>query len=147
MAISNPGTPATKEQYFNTINRGTGTWAQLGNIAYYELGSTQFAKITGFIPWDFGTLVSIEVVCLISAADANTDIDLAADYGGDGEAYTTHSESDAASTYALAGGSAYNDVDISSVFSALSAGDYFGVTITMQTAKSLRIVGVKLRYD
>jgi len=83
------------------------------------------------VPTDFVSLASLEMVVAweSGAVGAAKDIDLYSDYGAEGEAINKNSESDTTSTYTLAGPLTWEALDISSVFSAIAAGDKCGIKI------------------
>jgi len=136
-----------KEVFF----AGTGYNANLGNFRTREVGGTGAHNFTFCVPSDFASLVSCEVVGIIStgAAGAAKDIDLSSDYGAVGEAYNIHSETDTTTTYDFTGkANQLASYSIAPVLSALSAGDYVGFDIDHNgIGGAIDYIGIKLVYN
>lgn len=103
------------------------------------------------IPSDFASLTSLKVVIIptTGAALSNRNLDLTSDYGSLGELYNQHSESNTTITYNLTGfGNRFTTLDVSSVFTSLSGGDYCGLTITNGSDMGgvIYYVGVLIQY-
>ncbi len=86
-------------------------------------GSSNFAFA---IPSDFKTLTKICMVAIPNNTSAGGDMDLSSDYGKVGEQYNAHSESNAGVPFSGTAGELI-EVDLSSVFSSLEAGDSCGL--------------------
>lgn len=103
-----------------------------------------------FIPADFGSLVGIALVMIPRAGTdgPGKDIDLNSEYGQIGEPRTQHSETDTTSLYDFTGQlDELSEIDISSVFSAISAGDVCGIESDHNAiGGTLAYVGVRLSY-
>lgn len=85
-------------------------------------------NFTFVVPAEFDALISIELYGIPESSFTSQDIDLDSNYGGLGENYQTHVEADHTGTYSGVINSGFS-LDLSSVFSALSAGDRCGVLV------------------
>jgi hypothetical protein len=81
-----------------------------------------------YIPADFLALQEIKLVGIANKNFTNEDIDLDSNYHGPGEDYQTHVESDTVTVSGIDNQSF--DLDVSSVFTALSADDRCGLRIS-----------------
>lgn len=139
--------PTTKEIFVAATDYN----ANLGNIRTREIGGTGAHRFTFSIPSDFVSLVSCDLIGIIStgAAGSGRDIDLSSDYGAIGEAYNIHTESDTTTTYDFTGkANQYASIDISTVLSSLSAGDFVGVFVDHNAiGGSIDYIGIKLIYN
>lgn len=98
------------------------------------------------VPSDFTTLVSIVAVEIPVNTNAAADIDLDSDYGSPGEDAQTHSESDASLTFSVTANE-ITALDVSSVFSSLSAGDLCGLHISNNAVTGgALLLGITLEY-
>lgn len=88
-------------------------------------GSSHFSFA---IPSDFKTLTKIVMVAIPNNTSNSGDMDLSSDYGKVGEQYNAHSESNAAVPFSGTAGELM-EIDISSVFSSLEAGDSCGLLL------------------
>lgn len=80
------------------------------------------------IPDDFNELVSLHIEQLPINTFTDESIELTSNYGKDGENYQTHVELDSTGVYSGVA-AVWGDLDLSSVFSSLGAGDRCGVEI------------------
>ena len=104
-------------------------------------------NITFSAPADFSSLVSLGAILIPGGNDAAWDIDIASDYGAVGQAYNTHSQADAATTYNLTLNQLY-ELDLSGIYTNLAAGDYCGLTITNNDGTDdIYVIGVRLVYN
>lgn len=118
------------------------------NVVAVSTNGTE--SFTFFVPYDFTTLTSLVLVGIPSAGAAGTgkDIDLTSDYAGNGQLSTTHSESDAASTYDTGSADTIFELDVSGVFSSIAAGDYCGLKINHNAVGgAIDYLGIKMRYS
>lgn len=136
--------PATKQVLFGTRNNTS------GNYASNNVGGTGAGRFTFLTPHDFVSLVSLQLVGIVSAgADgAARDIDFFSSYGAIGELSTTHGSSDSASTYDLTGQTdKFYAFDISSLYASLAAGDFAGLLVDHKgIGGGIDYVGILLRY-
>lgn len=105
-------------------NLGTHRVQNIGTAANFNLEFTT--------PPDFLSLISLDVIGVPNSAGAagtGKDIDLNSNYGTLGEVYNQHSESDTTSTYDTGTVDQFFALDLSSVFTNLSANDQCGVNI------------------
>lgn len=124
----------------------------LGDLRTRNVGGTSLFRFTFRVPSDFVSLVSLKLQGYISAGAAqnNRDIDLDSDYGGAGEAYNNHSESDPNSTYNLStySGKLY-EFDISGLFNSpgITAGDTCGLKASHNNLGGvIDYTGIVLKY-
>lgn len=100
-----------------------------------------------YVPEDFASLVSIDILGYSVGAISAQSINLYSDYAAVGEASNQHSESDTSNTLTTTAGQIF-EMDLSSVFSSLNAGDHCGVLIDHQTiGTTIRYLGIRLRYQ
>lgn len=102
------------------------------------------------VPDNFGELISLEAIGFTApgAQGSGKNIDLFSDYGGPGESFQTHSESNTTDTFDLgANAGDHFSVPIDSVFSQLAAGDRCGVLIDLNgVGGNVFWIGIKLKY-
>lgn len=125
--------------------------ANLGNFRVRAIASSGSHRFTFIIPDDFVSLVTLHLIGIPAsgAAQANRDIDIASDYGGADELYFTHSESDTSITYDLSGAvNLIKHLDISSVFSNISAGDTCGILVDHNgVGGTINYIGIEVEYN
>jgi hypothetical protein len=120
--------------------------ANLGDFETLSQASNGSGRMTFSVPDDFVSLVSVAMVAIPAGTNAAANIDLTSDYGAVGEAFNNHSESDAAITFNLVTNT-MTEMDVSSVFSSLAAGDKCGLFFNHQgIGITVHYLGVKLRY-
>jgi len=126
------------------------TSGNTGNFRTRSIGATGNFNLDVIIPDDFVSLVSIEAVGIVSGAGTpgtDKDIDLTSNCVGVAELYTSNSVSDTTSVYTISAQDTVWEMDISSIFSSISAGDYCGVNIDHKSiGGSINYLGIKLRY-
>lgn len=93
-------------------------------VHYIAAGGSSFFSFA--IPSDFKTLTKLVMVAIPNNTSGAGDMDLSSDYGKVGEQYNAHSESNAAVPFSGTAGE-LTEIDISSVFSSLEAGDSCGL--------------------
>ena len=123
--------------------------ASSGTYRIRTLTAAAAFEFTGSVPVDFTALVSIEAIYMNLNADvgAGADIDLNSEYGTVGEAKNAHVETDTTTTYTIVATNEKGALDLSSVFSSLSAGDSFGIEIDhMGIGGALQYISIRLRY-
>ena len=112
-----------------------------------SLGTNGLFDFTFCIPSDFSSLVELVFVVIPIGTVATVNIDLASEYGGAGEAFNTHAETDTTSTYSFTA-DLMTEIDISGVFSSLAAGDYCGIEADHNAiGTTLHYLGVRLKYN
>jgi hypothetical protein len=117
-----------------------------GDFQTARQGAGGGLRLTFSTPLDFKALVSLEVVVIPEFTEAAADIDLSSDYGAAGELFTANSSVDTAITYNLTINT-LAELDISSVFPSLAAGDHCGIFLDHQgIGGNLHYLGVKMRY-
>lgn len=136
--------PTTFTAYFLPDHNGND-----GNHRIRTVGASANFNFEFAIPSDFTTLVSIEVIMAptAGAAGAGKDVDLSSSYGNPGELTNFHSETDTASTYNFGTASTFTAIDVSVVFSSLSANDICGLNWdNMGVGGTINIYSIKLVY-
>lgn len=99
-----------------------------------------------FIPNDFIALVAASIVVIPRSTQAAAAWGIYSYYCAEGEAYNTHNESDAVSTYNVTDGQMF-EVDISGIFSSLVANDFVGIRLKqLNAAHDVSILGVRFKY-
>jgi hypothetical protein len=100
------------------------------------------------IPDHFDSLVEAKIVVRPTATQANANWDIESWYGGAGEAYNAHSESDTATTYNVTDDQLY-EVDISGILTGLAAGDAGVIKITCKTdpGHEAQVIGMFIKYN
>lgn len=144
VSVPGPGNPAVKEIFFAATNYSS----EHGDFRVRNVSGTAGFNFTFAIPEDFSALLSIELIAIPDGTRADANIDLDSDYGNPGEPFDTHSETDTTSTFALVEDEIV-ELDVSSVFSALSANDYCGLMVDNNISGpsfSVDYIGIRLRY-
>jgi len=99
------------------------------------------------IPSDFVTLGKLVLVGIANNTTSNGTIDFSSDYGKIGEAYNTHSESNVGLSVPRVADELI-EIDISSVFSSIEAGDECGLEIDQNgMTGGMDYLGVLLEYS
>lgn len=140
-----PGSPATK-QFFYAVQYAS----NLGDYRVRLVSDNTSFQFTWMVPWDFSTLTSVGLICVPegAAVGAGKSITLDSDYGAVGENFAAHSENDGAFTTDFLTPDLIYEVDVSSVYNSLAAGDFCGLQITLNTiGGGLNVLGVLLRYE
>lgn len=120
--------------------------ANRGDFRVRAQGNTGTFRYTFNVPPDFDSLVSLELIAIPQFTSVASNIDLFSDYGALGELFTTHSEADTTSTFPFTLDT-LTAVDISSVFSSLSAGDFCGMFFDHKAVGgTVDYLGIKMVY-
>jgi hypothetical protein len=121
--------------------------ANEGNYRVRQVSGTGTFRHNFFVPHDFNSVVSLVAIVAPVANIVAGDIDLFSDYGEQGQSLTQFQETDVGSTYNLTG-MVWNALDLTSVFSSLTASMYCGVQIDGNgLGTSLDYFGIRLRYN
>ena len=97
------------------------------------------------MPHDFSKVESAKII-IVPQVTGNYDIDISSNYAQEGESYDTHTESETANTYDLTE-NILTSIDIKSILSSLSAGDYVGIEIkNNDTTNDIHVIGLRLNY-
>lgn len=124
----------------------------LGNYRVRSIAGTGSHRFTfPGIPDDFNSLISINLVGIVSAGAAGSgkDIDIFSDYAADDEVYNNHTESDTTSTYDFTGktNTKIDVIDLSGILVNLSAGDSFGIFVDHKAiGGTIYYLGIRLKY-
>lgn len=140
-----PGSPATKQFFQQAQQASVRGDYRVRNV----LDNTSF-QFTFNVPWDFVTLISLGLICIpeAGAIGGSKNIDLGSNYGAVGQLFNIHSEVNPGFTTDFLTPDNIYEVDVSSVFSSLAAGDFCGLRITLNAlGGGLDVLGVLLRYE
>lgn len=103
-------------------------------------------ECTFIYPDNVSSVTSIEAVFIPTATDATMDLDIGCEGGAGGESSATHSNSEAAATYAVTNGQIF-EMDITGVMTNFSGGDYVQFqVINNDAADAINLLGVKFVY-
>lgn len=123
----------------------------VGDYAVKDVAANGSGRLAFQVPTDFGVLVGVGLVGIVSAgaALAGRDIDFYTSYAAVGELSTQHQQSDIASVYDLSGASGrLYQFDITSLFTNLAAGDYVGVQVDHNAiGGAIDYLGITLSYS
>ena len=114
-----------------------------GDFTVRRINSTEKVSFNFFIPADFTTLVSAELVTIPDATET-INWNVTTDFGAAGEAYNANSDSVTSSTSATA--SQLLESDLSAALTGLAASDYVGLIFHSDTTL-IRIVGLRIKYS
>lgn len=123
-----------------------------GNLSVYRVqnvAATGSWNFTWRVPFDFDKLVALHCIFIAgnNAEGTGKDIDLESMYHHTGEVLNIHNEVDTTSTYTLPGLGVGGLLDVSSVYSSLSADDECGLNVDHNSiGGSLHYIGIILRY-
>lgn len=122
-----------------------------GNFRTKVVGGGGSFNFNFVVPHDFSSIDNLVIVGIIQsgAIGTNRDIDLFSNYGTIGEVFNNHLESDTTTTYDFSTYSAGEiiEIDISGVFTNLSAGDYCGINIDHNgIGGQIEYLGIRLKY-
>lgn len=124
--------------------------SSIGDFSTDEVLQNADTRLTFRVPYNFKSLVSLDLIGIVSIGAAKTlrDIDLSSDYGKEDEAYNNHSESNSAIQFNLSGqGNKVTAIDVSSVFTVLDAGDYCGLYVDHNAiGGKINYLGIRLRF-
>lgn len=113
-----------------------------------SIGGSGSSIMEFVVPWDFVSLVAIEVVYLSGyAGGAGKSIWLDSQYGKNGEMYNNHVESNHASTFTISVLDYWGIISVATVFTALEPGDRASfIFATKAIGGTIYILGLRIRY-
>ena len=118
-----------------------GDYALINCIDNY---TTYFSFMT---PFDFATLVSLDLIVATQNAFTDKTIKIYSDYGAIGESPTNHSESNITKIYTITVNQ-WDVLDISSIFSSLSANDVCGLKVKpINVGTDFKSIGIRMIYE
>lgn len=145
-----PGAPAavgaTKE-FFVPVTYATAMTA-FGDYPVANCDSSgKHAYIAFKVPHDFTSIITAKIIIIPIDTNPAVRYDISSNYGAEGEAYNTHSESQTAPTYNVTA-NRFFAIDISGILSSLAADDYVGVDFfrSLVTGNAY-VLGVRFKYD
>lgn len=115
------------------------------NNGNFQVGGLAAATryITGFVPTDFVSLISVELVYIKSTTN-NIGFTFNSDYGAPGEISTTHSQTVVIAAALRTNNFIYTQT-LAAVLTLIAAGDFFGIQI-VPTA-NCRLLGIRFIYS
>lgn len=141
-----------------TPHQVSGAGAVLGsNFGHYtgalmENGQLDQLWITFAVPSHFNAIVKA-VLMVMSGGTGNMYAQFQSYFAANGQAYNTHSDSLAYTTYAISAG-IIKEIDITDLFTGLAADDYVGVNFARNAANasdtceaSIIVTGIQLVYS
>ena len=142
------GPSGTKEFWVPSFydSGGAGDGRKGDFVGPAQIGNGGSTYIDFKVPHDYTAITNAELIVIPDDTQGTANWDIDSDYGAIGEAYNTHSETDAATTYNVTDDQLYA-VDVSGILSALAADDYVGLKITVSTVDhELMLIGFRLKY-
>ena len=118
-----------------------------GNFAVANLtGANDRAIMNFFVPAEYSSLTSAEIIVIPKTTDGAVNWDLYSDYGAVGQAFNTHDESDLVTTYDVTADQLFA-VDASGVLTSLAANDFVGLQLLLgDAADDLYVIGALIKY-
>lgn len=118
-----------------------------GDAAAMKILDDGTSYLSFMVPFDFITLVSLDLIISTTAAFTSKVIKLYSDYGSVTELTNQHSESNTTITF-TAGAGTWEAFDVSSVFSTLSANDVCGLKVKpTAVGTGFKTVGIRMIYE
>ena len=140
--ISGNLTGITKEVFFQVVPSDT----NFGDFITQSVASGGIWRFNFRAPDDFSSLTSLEVILIPAGTNSAAPVDLYSDYGSIGEPYNQHSES-LSTTWNLGTANNIYAMNISGVFSNLTAGDFCGIQIDEGAfGSATHYLGIRLKY-
>lgn len=144
-------TDTNTKEFFIPVDWSDGTQGATGDFHRWNLAetSTRSAYISFFIPADFTSVTSAEVVVIIGGVGDPVTIiyQIDTDFGADTEAYNTHSTTTGAITLGGVGSGNIQELPITTT--GMAAGDYVGVKITEAgdvESADFDVIGIRFKY-
>ncbi len=105
------------------------------------------SRVSFRCPDNFSSITTAVIMVIPEDTQGAANWDITSDYGAVGEAFTTHSESDAATTYNVTADQIF-EVDVSGILTSLAAGDYVGLGISNigGAAHQVTFIGFFMKY-
>ena len=119
----------------------------VGSYATVVVGSNAEIHLTFFAPLDVITLNSVKVMLIPQSTGSTLDIDITAEFAAEGELSTANTASDLVTTYNFTADTV-TSLDITSLFSGMTAGDYAGVLVDHNSiGQNVDYLGVLIEFD
>ena len=137
----------TKEFFVHTTDRDGNTFPYItavGDFMTATIGATNNAHFSFFIPNDFTSLTSAEVMTIPDATET-IQWDVLTDFGADNESSTANSDSSLNLTESVTSGN-IEEIPVSDALTGIAANDYVGMDFQSDT-DSIRIVMLRIRYS
>ena len=138
----------TKEFFVNPSHVTGGAWNAKGFFAVIDcLAAADSAYFSFKIPHDFTAITNAEIIVIPLVTDAAANWDIFSNIASVGEAYNTHTEQDAVTTYNVILNQLFA-VDISGILTNIVANDYVGVLFQLgDAADDVAVVGLRFKYS
>lgn len=137
--------PVAKEEFFRSDYNSNN-----GSYRVRNIGGSGAHRFSFRIPENFQSLNSLKLIGIISsgAAGSGKDIDLISEYAAIGEDKSINGESDVATVYDFTGlDDEFAEIDISGVFTGISAGDKCGLEVDHNgIGGGIDYIGIELLY-
>lgn len=139
-----PNGAATKVAFF----AGADYNVNVGNFRARSQGSSGAFRYTFPIPDDFTALIDVALIGIPNGVVTAGTVSLSGSHGAPGEPHNTHAEADVIDpTLIFTGANNIAEMDVSSVFSNLSAGDWCGLLVDHNgVGTTINYIQVRLRY-
>ena len=118
-----------KEKIFEIQNNS----ASMGCYSGLSISGSGVIRISFIVPFDFCTLLELKACGITQLGGSEKSIELYSQYGGVGEQYNATEEENLTETFDLGNANDFVEIDVSSVFSNVIAGDRCGVRLEHQT--------------
>lgn len=143
----NASSGATKEFFVKMFLPVAPSMGKTSSYAEIQLDEGDDGYSAFKIPHDFTSIVSAEIWLFSDANDAAWDVDISSVYAAVGEGYTTHTETDTATTYNFTS-LEIEVIDISGILTNISADDVVGIELeNNDAAGDLYVLGIRFRYS
>ena len=120
----------------------------LGNFAVAALADANDVGIMNFrVPSNFSAITTASIVVVSAVTDAAANWDIYATFAASGQAYTTHTTNDTATTYNVTQNQIYL-VNCAGILAALAANDYCGIQLLLgDSADDVYVVGFYMNWS
>lgn len=121
-----------------------------GSFCVRNLAASGAATFSFRVPNSAQAVLAVELIGYptAGATGAGKDIDLSSEYGAVGELKNLHAEVDNTTTYTIPAADTLWALDLTTVLSAVAAGDSAGVLVTHNAIGGTnRYLGIRLRYS
>jgi hypothetical protein len=142
-----PLTPSNLPPRDRFFVAGNNAWVQDGSYSVISIGQNANINITFKFPNDFGSLISVGVLCIPLQSGVNRDIDFFSQYAGVGELKNANAQSNTTGLYTFTADTV-TEFEVGSLFSAAQAEDIAGIRVVHNGINAtIQYVGVHLVYN
>lgn len=126
---------------------GNNAWVQNGSYSVISIGQNANINITFKFPNDFGSLISLGVLCIPLGTVVDKDIDFFSQYAGVGEDKAANAQSDTTGLYSLVANQV-TEFEVGSLFTNAEPEDIGGIRVVHNGINTtVQYVGVHLIYN